>query len=99
MHGESICATCSHALIVKGFRASEEFVVCQATYPDRRIPFPVRECSSHLDKSRQDLEEMEKIAWVLEARGSIRKAGFVPASGPRKQEDDEGIELILKDQE
>jgi len=98
LHGESICATCSHALIVKGFRGSEEIVACRATYPALRVTFPVRECSSHADKNRQDLEEMERIAWVLQVRGSNRKAGFVPASQLRKEQDGEGIELILRDE-
>jgi len=98
LHGDSICGSCSHAHIVKGLRESEEIVVCRATYPELRVTFPVRECSGHADKTRQDLEEMEKIAWVLQVRGSSRRAGFVPASELRKEPDGEGIELILKDE-
>lgn len=93
LHGESKCQTCVNALIKKGFRESEENVVCQATYPDRRVPFRVRECSAYLETKRQTLKQMEDIAWVVEPRGGKRKAGFVRASEPRNIEDE--IELIL----
>jgi hypothetical protein len=96
--GASLCESCTQALIVKGYRESEEIVVCEATYPRWRVTFPVRECSSHRHKNRQDLEEMEKIAWVLPARGSNRRAGFVPAEKLRKKEG-EGLELILSEEE
>jgi len=97
LHGESLCATCMHAHTVKGYSESEEMVVCQATYPEQRIEFRVRECSGYIETKRQTLRQMEDIAWVLVPRGSKRKAGFVPASELRGDENE--IELILNDQE
>jgi hypothetical protein len=96
LHGESKCQTCVNALIRRGYRESEEEVVCQASYPDRRVPFPVRECSAYIETKRQSLEQMEKIAWMLAPRSGKRPAGFVTGSEVRKDEDE--IELIL-DQE
>ena len=93
LHGESKCQTCSKAHIQRGFRETEEVVVCQATYPEHRVRFRVRECSSYNELERQTLKQMEDIAWVVEPRGSKRKAGFVHASEPRNIEDE--IELIL----
>jgi hypothetical protein len=93
LHGESKCQTCVNALVKRGFRESEEEVVCQASYPDRRVPFRVRECSGYLETKRQTLKQMEEIAWVLAPRGSKRQAGFIPASTFRNDEDE--IELIL----
>jgi hypothetical protein len=93
LHGESKCQTCVNALIRRGYRESEEEVVCQASYPDLRVPFPVRECSAHIETKRQTLEQMEQIAWVLAPRASKRQAGFVHASEVRKDEDE--IQLIL----
>ncbi len=93
LHGESKCQTCVNALVKRGFRESEEEVVCQASYPDRRVPFRVRECSAYLETKRQTLKQMEDIAWLLAPRGSKRQAGFVPAGEFRNDEDE--IELIL----
>jgi hypothetical protein len=96
LHGPSLCETCTRAQMTKGYRESEEVVICQATYPELRVTFPVRECSRYVSKGRQLLRDMEEIAWVLTARGPKRKAGFVPPV-ERKQEERQ-IELIL-DQE
>ena len=97
LHGESLCTTCTHAHIAKGYRESEEVVVCQATSPELRISFRVRECSRYTETRRQTLYEMEKIAWVLQSRGPKRKAGFL--SPKERLESEDEIELILNDQE
>lgn len=39
--------------------------------------FRVRECTSYIDRNRQSLYEMNKMAWVLAPRGPKRQAGFV----------------------
>lgn len=97
MHGPSLCETCTRAHTVQGYRESESFALCQATYPQLiRITFAVRECSSYLNKVRNTLYEMERIAWTLAPRGSKRQAGFV-APGDRKDGDPE-IELVLDDE-
>jgi hypothetical protein len=89
----SLCETCTQALITRGYRESDEVVVCQATYPDRRVRFPVRECSRFTDKTGQTLREMHEIAWVLAPRGSKRQAGFLTPDECGTDEDE--IELIL----
>jgi hypothetical protein len=96
MHGPSLCETCTRARIVQGYRESETFVVCHATYPKVRVTFAVRECSSYVNKMHNTLNEMERIAWTLAPRGSKRQAGFV-APGDRK-EADRKIELVLDDE-
>lgn len=93
LHGESKCRTCVNALLKRGFRESEEEVICQASYPERRVAFRVRECSGYLETKRQSLKQMEDIAWLLAPRGSKRQAGFVPAS--ELQGDEVEIDLIL----
>jgi hypothetical protein len=93
VHGPSLCATCSNAHIEKGYRASQELVFCSANYPMHRVPFPIRECTGYLDKTRQDIKAMEQMAWILAPRGPKRKAGFVHSSELRNEEDE--IELIL----
>jgi hypothetical protein len=95
-HGPSLCDTCLRSHIFKGYRQSEQIVVCQATYPEMRVHFPVRECSSFSDKSRQTLRQMQDIAWNLIPRGPKRQAGFVSPDNMRQGERD--IELVLDDE-
>jgi hypothetical protein len=97
MHGPSLCETCTRAQIVQGYRESESFTLCQATYAEAiRITFAVRECSSYINKVRNTLDEMERIAWTLAPRGPKRQAGFV-APG-ELNEDERDIELVLDDE-
>jgi len=95
-HGPSLCDTCFRSHIFKGYRHSEQVVVCQATYPEMRVHFPVRECSSYSEQGRQTLRQMEDIAWTLVPRGPKRHAGFI-APGEAQQGDRE-IELVLNDE-
>ena len=95
-HGPSLCDTCFRSHVYKGYRHSEQVVVCQATYPEMRVFFPVRECSSYSEQGRQTLRQMEDIAWTLVPRGPKRRAGFV-APG-EAQEGDREIELVLEDE-
>ncbi len=53
LHGDSLCETCSRAHIARGF--SEKLVVCQAVYPERRVPFKIRDCTNYLERKRQTL--------------------------------------------
>jgi hypothetical protein len=94
--GESLCESCVHAHIEKGYRDSEQVVVCRATYPDHRVLFRVRECSGYTEVKRQTLRQMEEIAWVLAPREGKRKAGFVPAKELEKESE---VELILDESE
>jgi len=97
LHGPSLCETCSSAHIQRGYRASEELVLCTANSLDRRVLFSVRECSSYRDKNRQSLYEMEKTAWILAPRGPKRQAGFVHACELRNE--DSEIELTLDERD
>ena len=95
-HGPSLCDTCFRSHIFKGYRHSEQIVICRATWPETQVPFPVRECSTYEEKGRQTLCQMEEIAWTLTPRGPKRQAGFV-APGDRK-ENERDIELVLDDE-
>ena len=96
LHGEPLCETCVHAHIERGYRKSEESVHCQLTYPDHRVPFRIRECSGYTEKKRQTLDQMEKIAWVLDTKGYTRRLGFVSPDEGRKAPDP--IELVLSEE-
>lgn len=97
LHGPSLCETCSNAHIERGYRANEELTLCGANYPMHGVRFPVRECTSYVDKNRQDLCQMEKMAWILAPRGPKRRAGFVHATDLMNEDGE--IELKLDDSE
>ena len=50
LHAESLCESCANSHIERGYRESETLVFCQATNPEHRVKFRVRECSSHTEK-------------------------------------------------
>jgi hypothetical protein len=98
VHGPSLCETCDRAHIVRGCRESELLVVCRATYePERLVPFPVRECSSYVNKNAFTLFDMEKIAWTIAPRGPKRAAGFFTPDG--STDDQREFEIVLKEGE
>lgn len=94
-NGESLCQSCSNSHIERGYLESEATVFCQATNPEHRVRFRIRECSSYIEKQKQTLWQMQKIAWVLAERGG-RKVGFVPAKELQKRADE--VEIILDKQ-
>jgi hypothetical protein len=98
-NGGSLCESYKWSHIEKGHRESEELVYCQATYPEHRVRFRVRECSGYSGVKRQTIKQMEETAWILGTKGYTRKVGFVPAEEFRKQTDGKDIELILNDEE
>jgi hypothetical protein len=93
LHGLPLCETCVYAHITRGFRESEELVLCAAHEPVHRVPFRVRECSGYLDKTRESLYEMKRIAWLLAPRGPKRAAGFLARVAPDDATNE--VELIL----
>jgi hypothetical protein len=47
---ESLCTGCTYAHIVRGHEAGEVLTFCGYAYPQREVPFPVRECSDYRPK-------------------------------------------------
>lgn len=101
LEGPSLCESCSRSHVVKGYRQNEQLVVCQALYPERRVRFPVRDCSNYAHKGRLTLRQMEEIAWTLMPRGPKRKAGFATpgASTDEKESDQPTFELVIDENE
>ena len=92
-YGPSLCETCVHGHVEKGFRETEVRTFCEVTYPAHEVRFRVRDCSGYTEKKRQTLKQMEEIAWLLAPRASKRTAGF--ASGEKPRADKTEVELIL----
>lgn len=86
--GPSLCETCSNSHVERGYRETEALIFCQATWPEHRVQFRVRECSGYIDSQRQDLEQMERMAWILSPQEGKRVRGFIspreiPEDGPQ----------------
>jgi hypothetical protein len=96
VYGPSLCETCCNAHVQRGYRASEEIVVCTAYAPSQRVMFRVRECTGYVDKTRQTLYEMQRVAWTISPERGKKTAGFVRPAGSSVEED---IQLVLDDEE
>jgi hypothetical protein len=96
LHGPSRCETCAFAHVKRGFRESEVLVVCVASEPSHRVPFPIRECSVYRDKTVPSFYEMEKIALIVTPRDP-KRPGF--AQAVERNEADAEVELKLDESE
>ena len=79
--GRSLCYTCKNASIVKG-QNGELLVHCNAyvfEHLRNRVPFKVAECGAYLQINTPDRHEMEKIAWIVEARRRGKPGFQIPA--------------------
>ena len=75
MEGESLCATCVYALILRGYRETEEEVFC--CYGQfRPVRFKVRECTAFCSRTVPTRYEMEKIALVIPTSPAPKPTGF-----------------------
>lgn len=74
--GEPLCRTCRHAHIQRGFRESEEAILCGFASPLRTIPFKVAECSDYSNRTVPERWEMERMALLLNVPRARKPAGF-----------------------
>ena len=72
---ESICSTCSRALVISGYRESELITVCCYVDPNIVLPFTVHTCSGFYDKNRPTWDQMEKLA-INVLPGPLKPVGF-----------------------
>ena len=89
---DSLCWTCTHGHIIKGFRATEEEVFCRFFYIEREIRFPVSQCTFYEDRRLASKREMEEIAWILRTDTPRRRVGFV---SPEQIREIEGEAAVL----
>jgi hypothetical protein len=91
LHGKSLCDSCRNAHIVKGTAESERLVVCEAQYyRPERVPFQtVVECTSFRRVNMLSLNQMEKMAYIIETDPRGKPIGFKPNNQFRK---DQGLD-------
>ncbi len=80
---ESLCRTCSRALIITGYRESEQLTVCCYPDPNITLPFTVCDCSGYYDKNRPTWQQMEKLA-ISVTPGPLKPVGFKTGAGFRE---------------
>lgn len=93
LYGPPLCETCVYAQIERGYRESEEIVLCGAQERAYAVRFRVRECSSYRDKTRPSIYEMERIALLIPVSEPKRTRGF--AVREQRAPDESEVELIL----
>jgi hypothetical protein len=81
VEGESLCRTCRHAHIQKGFRESEEAVFCALLTPFRAVPFKVADCTDFSNKLVPYRWELEKMALLINIDPARKPLGFRTGSG------------------
>jgi hypothetical protein len=80
VEGESLCRTCRHAHIQRGFRQNEEAVFCG--YDTMRVVrFKIAECTDYLDKTVPTRYEMDQMAYLINVEPARKRSGFVSAVG------------------
>ena len=90
VEGESLCRTCRHAHIQRGFRQSEEAVYC-GYGPMRAVRFKIAECTDYLDKTVPTRYEMNQMAYLINVEPARKRSGFVTPLGfaPELGEEDD----------
>ena len=77
----SLCRSCRNAHIQLGYADSEVEIRCNYDYEKPRlVPFAVRDCTDYTSKINPTMWEMEKIAWIVDAKKGNPQAGFAAGS-------------------
>jgi hypothetical protein len=85
---ESLCKTCSWAVVFTGYRESEKRIICTRVDPNIVLPFTVNTCTSFYDKNRPSWQQMEKLAINI-TPGPLKPVGFKVGVGFNSDEEDE----------
>ena len=59
---ESLCRTCSFAIVFTGYRESEQVSLCTRVHPNIVLPFTVNTCTGYYDRNRPSYQQMQKLA-------------------------------------
>jgi hypothetical protein len=76
VHGESLCKTCQWVHMVRGFRESQEIIICTYPDPSREVTFAVCECSHFRSSITPTPQQMEDIALIIPTEPARKRAGF-----------------------
>jgi len=87
--GESLCRTCRYAHIQRGFRQSEETVLCGYidTAP-RLMKFKVASCTDYINRTLPARWELEDLALLINVEPARKRAGFRNSAAVETPEED-----------
>lgn len=83
-----LCATCRWAHRTTGALTGQVKVRCNAVAPPNTIREPLASCTSHMDRTKPTLEQMESIAWNFVTAKNGRKLGFTPPTDDNRSRAD-----------
>ena len=75
-HGESLCKICQWVHMIRGYRESQEIIVCTYVDPNREVTFAVCECSHFRSSITPSPQQMEDIALIIPTQPARKPAGF-----------------------
>jgi hypothetical protein len=76
LHGESLCKTCQWVHLIRGYRESQEVIICTYVDPSREVKFAVCECSHFRSSITPTPQQMEDIALIIPTEPARKPAGF-----------------------
>lgn len=77
---ESLCRTCSNALIMTGYKESEMVAMCSWVNPNIPVPFRIYECTGYYDKNKPTWQQMQRLA-IHVSPGTLKPVGFKVGAG------------------
>ena len=80
--------------MLRGFRESEEVLICQFVYPNRAVPFAVRDCNDYRSSITLSPKQMEEIALIIPTEPARKPAGFAGLGFSVEEEDEAEQELV-----
>ena len=85
---DSLCRTCTSAVIITGYRESEQITICTGVGPNLVLPFTVYDCSGYYDKNRPSWKQMEDLAINI-ATAPLKPVGFKVGIGFTSDDEDD----------
>jgi hypothetical protein len=95
LHGESLCKTCQWAHMIRGYRESQEIIICTYVDPNRDLMFAVSECSHFRSSITPTPKQMEDIALIIPTGRTRKPAGFAGTGFGAAAEEGSHDELTL----
>ena len=72
---ESLCRTCTSALVFTGYRESEQMTMCTYMHPNIVLPFTVNTCTGYYDKNHPSWKQMKDLA-IEVTPSPLKPVGF-----------------------
>jgi len=84
--------------MVRGFRESQEVIICDYVDPCREVTFAVCECNHYRSSSTPSPQQMEDIALIIPTEPARKPAGFAGVGSGKLAEGapDEEVSALLR---